>query len=758
MNREQILVILYDLALTLSSEVRLRPLLTRTLQRLLYHTSFPAGVVFLNRSPGNDDIEAELAAAVGDFALMQRIGQRLSLPSALLRGPIQILEDPALLGRLPLAHQRYRVALRLTMPDTGIILLLAPASPIASSPLTQIFQPVMANLAKAVLLCRNNEAYASSLESERVRAIDALQESERRLHTLFHNMADGVALHGLVPNTADASTNYRIIECNPRFERIMAVSRAEVIGKQATDLYGDNDAQLLQTAQTVVASGQTQRLELYFPALEKYLDISIIPWDHDGFAAVFADVTERHYIQERLQWAANHDTLTQLPNRLSLSDRLQQAVGEAQKTGKLLAVCYLDLDNFKPINDRWGHETGDQLLVRMAKRLQQHLRPEDTIARLGGDEFVLLLVDYCSPAAIAAILQRILAAIMEPCDIPLHSPSVSLSASIGVTLFPRDETDPDTLLRHADQAMYMAKQTGRNRYHFFDSDQDRQRKARQDALRNIEVAVETGQFRLYYQPKVDMRYGRVIGAEALIRWQHPEQGLLGPNEFLPLIENTLLDCRVGDWVIQTALNHLETWLSAGLMLAISVNISATQLQQPDFVAQLARSLQAHPNIPPHLLELEVLESAALQDIDAVSELIKSCRRLGVNFALDDFGAGYSSLTYLKRLPVATIKIDQSFVRDMLHDPEDLAIVEGIIGLAKSFQRQVIAEGVETVEHGVQLLRLGCNLAQGYGIARPMPVEAVFDWVAHYCHPSSWTATVARKAKRSSHPKHRQLPC
>jgi len=760
MNREQILVILYDLALMLSSEVRLRPLLTRILQRLLYHTSFPAGVVFLNRSPGDDDIEAELAAAVGDFALMQRIGQRLCLPSALLRGPIQILEDPALLGRLPLAHQRYRVALRLTMPDTGIILLLAPASPIAPLPLAQIFQPVMANLAKAVLLCRNNEAYARSLESERVRAIDALQESERRLHTLFHNMADGVALHGPIPNAptaaADAPTDYRIIECNPRFERIMAVSRDEAIGKQATDLYGGSDAQLLQTARAVVASGQTQRLELYFPALRKYLDISIIPWDRDGFAAVFADATERHYMQERLKWAANHDTLTQLPNRLLLSDRLQQTVSQARKTGKLLAVCYLDLDNFKPINDRWGHETGDQLLVRMAHRLQHHLRPEDTIARLGGDEFVLLLVDYASPAAIAAILQRILAAIMEPCEIPLHSP-VSLSASIGVTLFPRDETDPDTLLRHADQAMYMAKQTGRNRYHFFDSDQDRERKARQDALHNIETALETGQFRLYYQPKVDMRYGRVIGAEALIRWQHPEQGLLGPNEFLPLIENTLLDCRVGDWVIQTAMAHLESWMAAGLLLTISVNISATQLQQPDFVAQLDRQLRAHPTVPPHLLELEVLESAALQDIDAVSELIKSCRRLGVNFALDDFGAGYSSLTYLKRLPVATIKIDQSFVRDMLHDPEDLAIVEGIIGLAKSFQRQVIAEGVETAEHGVQLLRLGCNLAQGYGIARPMPAEALFDWVARYCHPPLWTHTATSKSKCSRRPKHRQLP-
>lgn len=758
MNRDQILTILYDLALTLSSEVSLRPLLTRIVQRLLYHTSFPAGVVFLNRSPGDGDIEAELSAAVGDFALMQRIGQRLRLPSALLRGPIQILEDRALLGCLPVAHQRYHIGLRLTMPDTGVILLLAPALPEAPLPLTQIFQPVMANLAKGVLLCRNNEAYARSLESERVRAVDALQESERRLHILFHNMADGVALHELIPTATDAApADYRIVECNPRFERIMAITKTAAIGKPAADVYGNCDASFLQTARAVVATGQTERLELYFPVVEKYLDISLIPWDRNGFAAVFADVTERHYIQEQLHWAANHDILTQLPNRLLLSERLKQAIGQVQQTGKLLAVCYLDLDNFKPINDRWGHEAGDQLLVRMATRLQQHLRPKDTVARLGGDEFVLLLVDDASTTAIAAILQHLLAAIMEPCDIPLHS-AVSLSASIGVTLFPRDETDPDALLRHADQAMYMAKQAGRNRYHFFDSDQDRQRKARQNALRNIEVALEAGQFRLYYQPKVDMRYGRVIGAEALIRWQHPEQGLLGPHEFLPLIENTLLDCRVGDWVIQTALRHLEAWLDAGLMLAISVNISATQLQQPDFVAQLTRSLQAHPNVPPHLLELEVLESAALQDIDAVSELIKSCRRLGVNFALDDFGAGYSSLTYLKRLPVATIKIDQSFVRDMLHDPEDLAIVEGIIGLARSFQRQVIAEGVETVEHGVQLLRLGCNLAQGYGIARPMPVEAVFDWVAHYCHPSSWTATVARKAKRSSHPKHRQLPC
>ncbi|MFO1370949.1 MAG: EAL domain-containing protein [Candidatus Competibacteraceae bacterium] len=869
MNRERILAVLYDLALTISSEVRLRPLLTRTLQRLLYHTSFPAGVAFLDIPAGDGEIEVELHAAVGDFELTGLIGRRLCLPVALLHGQAEILQNAALFDRLPVHHHRYRIGLRLPMPETGVILLLAPALPEASLPLTQIFQPVMANLAKAVLLCRNNEAHTHSLESDRdqaraelaqqlriadqerrflrslydaipdlvwmkdengvflacnpafevyfgapedqiigktdydfvdhatadfyrnhdrraatsptprsnkewlvypngqrvlvettktavcdadgkligvlgvarsimeqLRTTEKLRESERRLHALFNNMAEGVALHDPILSQLGDPIDYRIIECNPQFEHILNISKPDAVGKLATEIYAGTEASFLKIFIAVATTGQPQRTELYFPLLEKYLDISIVPWNWNGLAIVFSDITERHRVQEQLQRAANYDALTQLPNRLLLSDRLRQAVAHVKRSNKLLAVCYLDLDNFKPVNDRYGHEVGDHLLINIAKRLQTHLRTDDTVARLGGDEFVLLLADLDNFQETEIVLKRILTAITEPCEFPPHR-KVSLSASLGVTLFPNDATDPDALLRHADQAMYLAKQAGRNRYYFFDPDQDRQQQAQRDALHTIEAALETGQFQLYYQPKVDMRHGQVIGAEALIRWQHPERGLLAPSEFLPLIENTVLDSRLGEWVIETALSHLETWLASGLPLAVSVNISAAHLQQSDFVAKLAGQIHAHPAIPPHALKLEVLESAALQDINHVSKLIKECHQFGVDFALDDFGTGYSSLTYLKHLPAAILKIDQSFVHDMLHDPEDLAIVDGVIGLAQSFERQVIAEGVETEEHGTLLLQLGCDLAQGYGIARPMPAEAIPDWVARYCPPPTW---------------------
>ncbi|MCC6134328.1 MAG: diguanylate cyclase, partial [Gammaproteobacteria bacterium] len=633
MNRERILAILYDLALTLSSEVRLRPLLTRTLQRLLYHTSFPAGAVFLDLPPGPGDIEVELHAVIGDFELARLTGQSLRLPSDLLRGGTEIVQDANLLDHLPISHRRYRCGLRLVMPQTGVILLLAPALPDIALPFTQVFQPVMANLAKAVLLCRNNEAYTRSLESDRDRATEELRESEQRLYALFNNMADGAALHHRLPNPADQPVDYRIIQCNPRFEQIFNLPPGSATGQRASELYAGDKASFLSLFQEVAATGQTQRAELYFPSLEKYLDISIAPWDRNGCAAVCSDVTERRRIQERLQWAANFDALTQLPNRTLLVDRLRQAVAHAGRTQTLLAVTYLDMDGFKPINDRYGRDAGDRLLIEIARRLRDDLRTDDTVARLGGDEFVLLLSDLDNLKQAEATLERILLKITEPFLIPPY-PAIELSASIGVSLFPTDDNDPDALLRNADQAMYLAKQTGRNRYHLFDPAQDRQQRVRREALDTIEAALKTGQFRLYYQPKVDMRRGKVIGAEALIRWQHPERGVLAPGEFLPLVENTALDVRIGDWVIETALGHLEAWQAAALPLVISVNTSAAQLQQPDFAARLAGRIRAHPTVPPQALELEVVESAALQDILAVSSLIRECQRFGVAFALD----------------------------------------------------------------------------------------------------------------------------
>jgi diguanylate cyclase (GGDEF)-like protein len=438
----------------------------------------------------------------------------------------------------------------------------------------------------------------------------------------------------------------------------------------------------------------------------------------------------------QLEHIAHFDPLTGLPNRVLLSDRLQQAMSQSQRQGRTLAVIYLDLDGFKPINDRHGHAIGDQLLVTLAQRMKEVLREGETLSRIGGDEFVAVLVDLEEPQDCTPVLYRLLQAAAEP--IIAGDFTLSVSASIGVTFFPQDNGDADLLLRHADQAMYQAKQNGKNRYHLFDVAQDAAITTRHESIDRIRRALAANEFVLHFQPKVDMRTGRVVGVEALIRWQQPELGLLPPANFLPVIEGHALIIDIGEWVIESALAQLDQWNGMGLNLPVSVNIDASQLQRSGFVEQLTDLLARHPGIKPGQLELEILESSALDDIEHVAKLMYQCRELGVNFSLDDFGTGYSSLTYLKRLPAETLKIDRSFVLDMLDDPDDLAIVRGVIGLAEAFRRQAIAEGVETIAHGTRLLALGCSLAQGYCIARPMPADEIPGWVAHWRPDNAWT--------------------
>ncbi len=376
------------------------------------------------------------------------------------------------------------------------------------------------------------------------------------------------------------------------------------------------------------------------------------------------------------------------------------------------------------------------MLIALANRMKQSLREGDTLARIGGDEFVAVLVDLGDVAASLPMLTRLLTAAAQP--VQMGELSMQVSASLGVTFYPQaDDIDADQLLRQADQSMYQAKLAGKNRYHVFDAEHDRSLRGHHESQDRICTALVEREFVLYYQPKVNMRTGKVVGAEALIRWVHPEKGLLPPAAFLPAIEDHPLAVDIGEWVIDTALTQVGIWRAAGLDIPVSVNVGALQLQRPRFVERLRSILEQHPTIQPGYLDLEVLETSALEDVEGVSLIMRACRDMGVTFALDDFGTGYSSLTYLKRLPAKLLKIDQSFVRDMLDDPDDLAILEGVIGLANAFRRDVIAEGVETVEHGEMLLRLGCDLAQGYGIARPMPAQALPGWVTAWAPDTTW---------------------
>lgn len=456
----------------------------------------------------------------------------------------------------------------------------------------------------------------------------------------------------------------------------------------------------------------------------------------EHFVAMFSDITALKTHQQQLEYIAHYDSLTGLANRVLLADRLKLAMQQSLRRGLQLAVVYLDLDGFKSINDTHGHGAGDKLLMTLAARMRQVLREGDTLARIGGDEFVGVLIDLPDDGSCTPVLKRLLEAASLP--VMLTEAEVQVSASLGVTFFPQpEEVDADQLLRQADQAMYEAKQLGKNRFHVFDMAQAHSVRNQHETLLRLHQALEKQEFVLHFQPKVHMVTGQVVGLEALIRWNHPERGLIPPIDFLPMVEDHPLSVSIGEWVISSALHQMDLWRQQGIGLTVSVNLGARQLQADNFLARLRELLQAWPDLPPHSLEIEILETSALRDFARMTQLIEDCRALGITFDLDDFGTGYSSLTYVKRLPIHRLKIDQSFVCGMLENQEDQAILQAVISLSSALGHEVIAEGVETIEHGRHLLALGCQLAQGYGIARPMPADQVLPWMARWQPCPEW---------------------
>jgi len=442
------------------------------------------------------------------------------------------------------------------------------------------------------------------------------------------------------------------------------------------------------------------------------------------YVSIRFDVTEKRKLMEVLQWRADHDVLTGLPNRSLLYDRFKQSVATAHRNHSSLAVCILDLDGFKLINDRYGHAIGDRLLVEVSERLKKIIRGEDTVARLGGDEFVILL-GLVHTNEVEMAMQRILTALSLAYTI--DGIELNISASIGVTIYPKDDADIDSLLRHADQAMYRAKLRGRDCYHLFNILLDNEARTAFETVVLVSKALRNNELCLHYQPKINLSSGTITGYEALLRWQHPQEGIIYPQNFIPFIEQTNLIVDIGNWVIEQALTQISHWAVLGKTWSVAVNIAALHFQREDFVETLKHLLSRFPNSSPQMLDIEIVESVMLENIPLVVKNINECKKLGVTFSLDDFGTGYSSLSYLKKLETHSIKIDQSFIRGILDDKNSLLLTIAIIGLAKSFNREVIAEGVETVEQAKLLMRLGCDSAQGYGFAKPMPVEAVVSW-------------------------------
>ena len=582
----------------------------------------------------------------------------------------------------------------------------------------------------------NGEVLGTVGYAQRISERKEAESKVRLAANVFAHSREGILI------TSDDGT---IIDVNNAFSRITGYSIDEVIGKkpsilksglQGEDFYRDMWKSLIKKGHWY---GEVWNRRKNGEIYAELLTISTI-YQEDGdvknYVALFSDISTIKEHEKHLEHIAHYDALTGLANRVLLSDRLEQAMIQTSRRGGHLAVAYLDLDGFKEINDRYGHEAGDQLLMAIASKMKLSLREGDTLARLGGDEFVAVLLDLEDFESSVPTLTRLLSAAAQP--MVYGDAVLEVSASLGVTFYPQlDEMQADQLLRQADQAMYQAKQAGKNRFHLFDAQQDFSVRVHHENIEEIRHALKEQQFVLYYQPKVNMCTGEIIGVEALIRWQHPTQGILLPIEFLPVIEDHSLAIDVGEWVISTALKQIEIWQSMGLSINISVNISARQLQESDFLDRLKLILRSYPNVSPSMLELEVLETSALEDMNKISRIISECKNIGVKFALDDFGTGYSSLTYLKHLPVSLLKIDQSFIRDMLYDPDDLAILEGILGLGTAFHREVIAEGVETLDHGKMLLQLGCELAQGYVIARPMPADELPAWASSWKPDLSW---------------------
>lgn len=535
-----------------------------------------------------------------------------------------------------------------------------------------------------------------------------------------------------------SDTSGSIVDCNASFSRITGYAREELLGKNPRTLSSGRQSRAFyrEMWNTLLTQGfwEGELWNRHKDGTEfaEHLTLSAVRDEHgvlQNFVGIVSDVTALHEHRKQLEHVAYHDRLTGLPNRVLLADRLQMAMTQCARRNQSLAVAYLDLDGFKAINDTHGHATGDQVLVALAERMRQALREGDTLSRFGGDEFVVVLPDVGSGEGLDPVLLRLLQAAAD--SVLVDDQPLQVSASIGVTVYPQDLVDADQLLRHADQAMYVAKQTGKNRYHVFDVEQAAAAQNRMGKIAALSDAIRSNQLCLYFQPLVDARNRTLLGMEALVRWQHPDRGLLAPAQFLPDIEGHLASVDLGEWVLHAALQQMAHWLAQGLVVPVSINIGAMQLQQERFPERLRQALAAHPTVAADMLKLEVLETSALLDLDLAATQMHACMAQGVVFALDDFGTGYSSLAQLRKLPVQQLKIDRSFVRDMLVDPEDLAIVEGVVGLARVFGREVIAEGVETAVHAQRLVALGCPWVQGYGIARPMPAADVAAWVAQW---------------------------
>ncbi len=555
---------------------------------------------------------------------------------------------------------------------------------------------------------------------------EALRISEQRFRGLFDNSLSGVALHEIMLDAGGQPCDYRFLMANRAFETHTGLRVAEIIGRTVTEvLPGIEQSGLIGIYGKVALTGEPVSFEMFLELNRHHYGITAFQVGQGQFATVFENITERKAAEKEIRDLAFFDPLTGLPNRRLLLDRLARALVNRQRCGQECALLFIDLDDFKTLNDTLGHEQGDLLLRQVAGRLSACLRESDTLSRFGGDEFVVML-EHLSGYPDEASVQverfgrKLLAVLDQPYD--LNGCEHHSTASIGITLFGDQPLGVDDLMRQADLAMYRAKAMGRNALRFFDPEMQAEISARAALAAYLRQALQQDQFRLVYQAQVE-EDGRLIGAEALLRWDSPQLGAVSPATFIPQAEKMGLIVPLGQWVLDTACRQLARWSesenTAHLMLA--VNISMRQFHQPDFVEQVLMSI-ARAGANPARLKLEITESLLLDNTEDVIAKMTTLNALGLGFSLDDFGTGYSSLSYLKRLPLDQLKIDRSFVQDVLTDANNAAIARTIIALAHSLELEVIAEGVETGEQRDWLAAHGCHAYQGYWFGRPVPAE------------------------------------
>ncbi|MEW6264317.1 MAG: EAL domain-containing protein [Thermodesulfobacteriota bacterium] len=559
--------------------------------------------------------------------------------------------------------------------------------------------------------------------------IKRLRKAEERLRLAAEVFMN--SLNGIFVTTEDST----IIDVNQAFCDITGYGREEVLGQKSSILKSDRYRPEFYKSMwtSLIDSGgwtgeiwNTRKNGDLFLA---WLTINAVK-DESGrlshYVAIFADITNIKEAEEKIEYLAHYDPLTGLPNRVLLRDRLVQAMSQARRNNSLVALLSLDLDNFKVINESLGHEAGDKLLLAVAGRIRGVLRETDTLARLGGDEFAVILSDLRDNQGAAHVAAKINLAVTAP--VQLGKAEVRPSASIGIALCPSDAADTDDLIKHADSALHGAKAEGKNTYRFFISEMNVQALARFELEANLRRALDQDQFVVYYQPKVAVDGERLAGVEALVRWLHPESGLILPGKFIPLAEETGLIIPLGELVLEKACRQVRTWLEAGCRLAkVGVNLSARQFKDKGLEKTISRIL-SESGLPPEYLELEVTETTLVQDLNQAILMMNRLRRMGISFTIDDFGLGYSSLSYMKNLPVDFVKIDQSFVRGVPHEPSDVNVVKAVVSLAHSFHLEVVAEGVETQAQLDFLSSIGCDYLQGYLYSPPLPPEKIMDFM------------------------------